>query len=112
MMTGRSQIVSAPPTNSQLGRIVEHVTDRLQAGQPVDWDALAAEHPAFADELCAIRPTLEALGRLSRAGESAISGMARIVPPDEPCPEALGDFRLIREVGRGGMGIVYEAEQI
>src|SRR5262249_35859890 len=26
-------------------------------------------------------------------------------------PERLGDFRLLREVGRGGMGIVYEAEQ-
>ncbi len=27
-------------------------------------------------------------------------------------PDRLGDFRVIREVGRGGMGIVYEAEQI
>jgi eukaryotic-like serine/threonine-protein kinase len=27
-------------------------------------------------------------------------------------PEALGDFRIVREVGRGGMAIVYEAEQL
>ncbi len=26
-------------------------------------------------------------------------------------PERLGDFRLIRQIGRGGMGVVYEAEQ-
>jgi serine/threonine protein kinase/tetratricopeptide (TPR) repeat protein len=37
--------------------------------------------------------------------------------PDGPAGEpsavgTLGDFRLIREVGRGGMGIVYEAEQL
>src|SRR5262249_45055456 len=34
-------------------------------------------------------------------------------PPDEPdAPGRLGDFRIVREIGRGGMGIVYEAEQM
>src|SRR5262245_53971894 len=29
-----------------------------------------------------------------------------------PVHKGLGDFELIREIGRGGMGVVYEAEQI
>ena len=39
----------------------------------------------------------------------AIQSAATAVPP---VPEHLGDFRIVREVGRGGMGIVYEAEQV
>jgi serine/threonine-protein kinase len=55
---------------------------------------------------------------LDRTGQSkSVSGDATGTFETEPrgrlgrIPERLGDFRIIREVGRGGMGIVYEAEQ-
>ncbi|HTK74136.1 MAG TPA: serine/threonine-protein kinase, partial [Gemmataceae bacterium] len=89
----------------QLADLVEQLTERLQAGENVDVSAVLAAHPEHAERLARLLPTLGAAAALA-----APPGPVH-EPVGPPPNEELGDFRRIREVGRGGMGVVYEAEQ-
>jgi serine/threonine protein kinase/Tfp pilus assembly protein PilF len=87
---------------------LEEYMAALEAGTAPDRDAFLARHGPLAATLAVCLDGLE----MVRAASPGLR------PPDgEPAqaPEAhgrLGDFRLLREVGRGGMGVVYEAEQL
>ena len=60
-------------------------------------EQVIAAHPEHADDL---RVRFETLRRLGDAFPAAL-----------PAPERIGEYRILREIGRGGMGVVYEAEQ-
>ncbi len=86
------------------------IADRIQSGESVDLSAYARLHPQRAAALRGMIPAIEMLAGLGVSPDRK----DRPSTPAEPCEELghLGDFRLIRQVGRGGMGIVYEAEQV
>jgi serine/threonine protein kinase len=98
------------PADRALTDLVEEFAARLQAGEVIDAETFARAHPAHAEHLRRLLPAVRVLAEVGRTPSGDSAG----APPldDDFVPERLGDFRLLREVGRGGMGIVYEAEQV
>src|SRR5579872_6028255 len=111
-MTTPSPATPDAPSADSLYEIVEQVTDRLQRGEPVDVPQVLAAHPQHAKRLRQILPAVEVLADLHGATSSRGTGAGSNSPAYDPVDGELGDFRIIREIGRGGMGVVYEAHQI
>jgi serine/threonine protein kinase/WD40 repeat protein len=98
--------------DQELEQIVESAIARLEAGGSVDVAQLAGAHPRHAEELREILPALLALTQLGDRGGDSTTDSCDFAAPGVTEERTLGDFRLLRELGRGGMGVVYEAEQI
>jgi WD40 repeat protein/serine/threonine protein kinase len=92
-------------------RALEEYLAEVEAGTAPPREEFLACYPELAEDLDAC---LDALRFISRAAQGPRSVLARVgeLQPPEQSPGQLGDFRIIREVGRGGMGVVYEAEQL
>src|SRR5262249_35562673 len=93
--------------DAELADVLDAYLADVEAGRAADAGRLLAEHPTIASRL---RVCLAGLGlveeearALRRSGDRAASG---------PVPSELGDYRLLRRIGQGGMGVVYEAEQV
>src|SRR5262249_13535236 len=81
---------------------------RFRAGERPSIEEYAATYPALADELRELLPALVELERNFLPGHTAAGGPVNSVAP---APRQLGDYLIVREIGRGGMGVVYEAMQ-
>jgi serine/threonine protein kinase/Flp pilus assembly protein TadD len=91
-----------------MGVVVDDFLERLGRGERPDVEEYACRYPRLAAVLRQMLPALRALHLSAADGPRSADDLAAGVEPGSP----LGDFRLVREVGRGGMGVVYEAVQL
>ena len=87
---------------------------RKRRGDSIQVEDFASEHPDQAEEIRDLFPTLEALekARTSDITSNPLQSHENITAGEEITGGLLlGEYRLLREIGAGGMGIVYEAMQ-
>ncbi len=106
--------------------LFDRLTEIVRVGDHDDVEELLKGHPEHAARLRAVLPALGVMTCLKH-DNGPLSGRHQAIDQTEGLParspemrrapaerdeSVLGDFRLLREIGRGGMGIVYEAEQL
>jgi len=89
-----------------LNRLAEEYTLRCRRGERPSLQEYIDKHPDLAPDIRKRFPA--AVGQVTVERQAVSQSDAASSLPFE----RLGDFRIIREIGHGGMGIVYEAEQV
>jgi serine/threonine protein kinase len=90
--------------------LAEEFLDRYRAGERPALKEYIDRHPELAAEIREVFPAMAMMEHIALADETIdATGNGGVIIPHL---DQLGDYRVLRDVGRGGMGVVYEAEQV
>jgi WD40 repeat protein/serine/threonine protein kinase len=98
-----------PSSAGPIGEIADEFVEAFRQGKHPSVEEFARRYPELADELREILPALVLMEKVKAPG---VAPTAQPVAGSAPPLRQLGDYQILREIGRGGMGVVYEAAQI
>ncbi len=112
-MTNASEQIDSED-DPRLMEIVREYQSDVEAGKHPDRSALSTRYPDLEEELNAYFDTLDFLNQAANQvhDSSGATDELQIETSDSFPTEPLGDFHIVREISRGGMGVIYEARQL